>query len=122
MSINTNRLIGLTQERAMEINTGVTDLHIGWQNEYSQQEQRDPAGHLHRAPVVTWKKDDVTYQFVPRLTFRVNVTETPWIRRVLGLTDDPAYIVDGAELATAIEKQLLSRGKNPLNRSEAAEA
>ncbi len=122
MSITTNRLIGLTQERAMEIKAGVTDLHIGWQSEYSQQEQRDPAGHLHRAPVVTWKKGDVTYQFVPKLAFRVNVTETPWIRRVLGITDDPAYIVDGAELAAAIEKQLLSRGRENRNQSEAAEA
>lgn len=122
MSINTNRLIGLTQERAIELKTGVTDLHVGWQNEYSQQEQKDPAGHIHRAPVVTWKKDDVTYQFVPRLVFRVNVTETPWIRRVLGMTDDPAYIVDKEELTTAIEHQLLSRGRETLNRAEAAEA
>ena len=110
MSLHTNRLIGLTQERAMEVKTGVTDLHIGWQNEFEQQQQKDPSGHNHRAPVVTWKRDGVTYQFVPTLEFRVNVTETLWIRRILGLTDDPDFLVDSESLAAAIEAQLTSRG------------
>ncbi|MGM0769109.1 MAG: hypothetical protein ACQEV6_13885 [Pseudomonadota bacterium] len=119
MSINTNRLIGLTQERAMEEKTGVTDLHIGWQREFGQQQQKDPSGHIHRAPVVTWKREGVTYQFVPTLEFRVNVTETLWIRRVLGLTDDPQFLVDSEALARAIEAQLTTRG---VTRTEASEA
>ncbi|MEX2476723.1 hypothetical protein [Marinobacter sp.] len=110
MSMNTHRLIGLTQERAMEEKTGVTDLHIGWQYEYAQQQQKDPSGHNHQAPVVTWKREGVTYQCVPRLAFRVNVTETPWIRRVLGLTDDPDFLVDTEALTHAVETQLLTRG------------
>ncbi|MDY6797571.1 MAG: hypothetical protein SVX28_02295 [Pseudomonadota bacterium] len=110
MSSNSNRLIGLTQERAIEENTGVTDLHIGWQDEYSAQRQQDPAGHTHQAPVVTWKRDGVTYQYVPTLPFRVNVTETPWLRRVLGLQEEPSYLVDGERLIADIEQQLLSRG------------
>lgn len=112
MSINANRLIGLTQERAMEEKTGVADLHIGWQREYEQQQQKDPSGHTHRAPVVTWTRKGVAYQFVPRLEFRVNVTETPWIRRVLGLTDDPRFLVDSEALARAIEAELTTRGVN----------
>lgn len=110
MSSNSNRLIGLTQERAIEENTGVTDLHIGWQDEYSVQRQQDPAGHTHQAPVVTWKRDGITYQYVPTLPFRVNVTETPWLRRVLGLQEEPSYLVDSERLIADIEQQLLSRG------------
>lgn len=122
MSSNTARLIGLTQERAMEENTSVTDLHIGWQREYAQQQQRDPAGHLHRAPVVTWKREGVTYQFVPKLEFRVNVTETVWIRRVLGLIDDPEFLVDGEALERAIVAQLNSRGVSDARPSDTATA
>lgn len=122
MSLHTNRLIGLTQERAMEVKTGVTDLHIGWQNEFAQQQQKDPAGHNHRAPVVTWKRDGVTYQFVPTLEFRVNVTETLWIRRILGLIDDPDFLVDSDSLAAAIEAQLCRRGVIKSNAHRAANA
>ena len=122
MSSNSNRLIGLTQERAIEENTGVSDLHIGWQDEYSVQRQQDPAGHVHHAPVVTWKRDGVTYQYVPTLPFRVNVTETPWLRRVLGLQEDPSYLVDGDSLMADIEQQLLSRGRKHSNQAGHAHA
>ncbi len=95
MSISSNRIIGLTQELAIEQACNVVDLHIGWQNEYEAQQQKDPSGHYHRAPVVTWQRDGITYQFVPTLAF------------------EPAakgYAVNADKLVADIETQLLTRG------------
>ena len=69
MAISSNRLIGLTEELQIEQSCQVQDLHIGWHNEYQAQHQKDPAGHQHRAPVVTWQRHGITYQYVPGLVF-----------------------------------------------------
>ncbi len=107
MGMVTERLIGLTQERAIEERTGVTDLHIGWQREYAQQDQRDPCGHLHRAPVVTWQYNGALCQYVPRLAFRPNLAETAWIRRLLCLEHEAEFRIDSEALAADIESMLL---------------
>ncbi|KEF30971.1 hypothetical protein D777_02124 [Marinobacter nitratireducens] len=108
------RLIGLTQERAIEDNTGVDDLHIGWQNEFASQVQKDPMGNTHRAPVVRWVQDGEHHYFVPRLSFSLNVTETPWLRKILGLENEPTYTIDTAALIKTIERKLLSESHQGL--------
>lgn len=102
MSISSNRIIGLTQELLIEQSCNVVDLHVGWQNEYEAQQQKDPAGHHHRAPVVTWQRDGITYQFVPTLRFQAT---------------NKGYAVDADRLVADIKLQLLSRG---LKETEAA--
>lgn len=106
MSIDINRVIGLTQEKRIETETGVDNLHIGFQNQFAGQRQTDPSGHQHRAPVVSWKENGETRRFVPTLTFRVNVTETPWLKKVLGIEEEPDYRVDADALETAIKRRL----------------
>ncbi|MDX1457820.1 MAG: hypothetical protein R3276_09535 [Marinobacter sp.] len=102
MGITSNRIIGLTQELSLEKSCNVVDLHVGWQNEYEAQQQKDSNGHNHRAPVVTWQRDGVTYQFVPTLTFEQTAK---------------GYVVDADRLIADIEEQLLTRG---VKKTEAA--
>ncbi|GAA3566466.1 hypothetical protein [Marinobacter xestospongiae] len=97
MAISSNRLIGLTEELQIEQSCQVQDLHIGWHNEYQAQHQKDPAGHQHRAPVVTWQRHGITYQYVPGLVF---------------VAQDQGYEVDVAQLISDISQQLRARG-NP---------
>ncbi|MDV2077239.1 hypothetical protein [Marinobacter xestospongiae] len=97
MAISSNRLIGLTEELQIEQSCQVQDLHIGWHNEYQAQHQKDPAGHQHRAPVVTWQRHGITYQYVPGLEF---------------VAQDQGYVVDVAQLTSDISQQLRARG-NP---------
>jgi len=97
MAISSNRLIGLTEELQIEQSCQVQDLHIGWHNEYQAQHQKDPAGHQHRAPVVTWQRHGITYQYVPGLVF---------------VAQDQGYVVDVAQLTSDISQQLRARG-NP---------
>ncbi|KAA1171911.1 hypothetical protein FWJ25_14850 [Marinobacter salinexigens] len=111
MSFINPRLIGLTQERAIEENTGVSDLHVGWQNEFASQVQSDPMGNSHCAPVIRWQQEGEIRYFVPRLSFTQNVTETPWLRQILGLDDEPGYVVDEAALIKAIERKLISESR-----------
>lgn len=102
MSISSNRIIGLTEELLIEQSCNVVDLHVGWQNEYEAQQQKDPSGHYHRAPVVTWQRDGITYQFVPTLRFRERHS---------------GYDVDADRLVADIKVQLLTRG---VKKTEAA--
>ncbi|PVY76825.1 hypothetical protein C8D92_10456 [Tamilnaduibacter salinus] len=106
MSIDINRIIGLTQEKRIETETGVENLHIGFQNQFAEQRQIDPSGHQHRAPVVSWQENGETRRFVPMLTFQVNVTETPWLKKVLGIEEEPDYRVDADALEADIKHRL----------------
>lgn len=95
MAISSNRIIGLTQELQIEQACHVNELHIGWQNEFATQQQKDPSGHYFRAPVVTWSRDGITYQYVPTLQF----VETK-----------KGFEVDADQLVADIKRQLLTRG------------
>lgn len=99
MAISSNRIIGLTQELQIEQSCHVNDLHIGWHNEYAAQKQQDPSGHYYRAPVVTWQRDGITYQYVPTLRF----VET-----------NNGHEVDADQLVADIKQQLRQRGDRPV--------
>ncbi|SFM13203.1 hypothetical protein [Marinobacter zhejiangensis] len=94
MAISSNRIIGLTQELQIEQSCHVTDLHIGWQNEFATQQQKAPSGRYFRAPVVTWSRDGVTHQYVPTLHF---------------VEARQGFEVDADRLMTDIKRQLLNR-------------
>lgn len=110
MSIVSKRLIGLTEERGLETACQVEDLHIGWQREFPQQVQRDPAGHVHLAPVVSWCRDGIRYRFVPALAFVPAEDPRPWLPVQWRRGTGPHYRVDRDQLLASIQDQLLSRG------------
>ncbi|MDX1635763.1 MAG: hypothetical protein R3280_14065 [Marinobacter sp.] len=110
MEMHSKRLIGLTEERRLEAACHVEDLHIGWQLEFDHQRQRDPAGHTHLAPVVTWSRGGTTYRFVPSLAFLAVASQPHWLPRQWRHAGNRAYRVDREQLLHAIEHQLVSRG------------
>jgi len=104
MGISTQRVIGPSIEREIEHKRGLEDLHISWQKVRSEQVQRDPSGQPHLAPLVTWKIGGKRYEYMPTLQFQVNLTEEPWLRRLLGISDQAGHIIDRDQLIRDIEK------------------
>lgn len=110
MSIQSKRLIGLTEERRLEVACHVENLHIGWQREFDHQYQRDPAGHVHIAPVITWTRGNTTYRFVPTLAFSRVDCQRGWLPVQWRETPAQAYQIDRERLLRSIEHQLITRG------------
>ncbi|MCH8498745.1 MAG: hypothetical protein LAT63_09725 [Marinobacter sp.] len=111
MTLVIERAVGLSEERELEMKTGVDDLVIHWLSEFDEQKQLDPAGHYHLAPVVRWREDGQQRHWIPGLTFQADVTHLPWLRKLLGLKDQPHYHIDQVVLMQNIEKALMSSGQ-----------
>jgi len=106
MSMIESRLIGLSDEVALERQAGVEDLHIGWQVEEESQQQPDPDGRIHIAPVVRWKQDGVIHRHVPVLGFREDPAPEAKLRRFFGLPDLQRYVIDREKLLADIEESM----------------
>lgn len=106
MSMYTERLIGLADERVIEKACGVDELHIGWQQEYAEQRQVAPNGQVYRAPVVSWWRNGQMYQCVPRLAFQAVTREPQWFDRLLGIKNGEQWQVDVEALVSDIKKHV----------------
>ncbi|MDX1588801.1 MAG: hypothetical protein R3296_07670 [Oleiphilaceae bacterium] len=100
------RLIGLSDEVALERRLGIQDLHIGWQVEEDRQYQADPEGRVHIAPVVRWKYTGTQQRLVPALSFREDNNPETRLRRFFGLFAPTRYRIDGERLLKDIERDI----------------
>ncbi|TVP53670.1 MAG: hypothetical protein EA349_13360 [Halomonadaceae bacterium] len=103
MSMIEKRLIGLSDEVALERRLGIKDLHIGWQVEGERQYQADPEGRMHIAPVIRFQSQDRVHRVVPVLRFLPDNNPEVKLRRFFGLTASTPFRIDGERLLQDIE-------------------
>lgn len=111
MSIAINRVIGLTDERNLEKQFGLSELHISWREAIAGQRQSDPNGQAHLAPLVSWSHEGVSYRYVPQLTYRIEFRPIPFVLEQLGVRAEQYFVIDAVDLVRDISSRLATLGR-----------